>query len=113
MRGLLLEKKSFFFCPSFQLPFSVKMAARVVVTVYFDESIDFFPTLCNLQHRFVQKSIIFVEIEQNLFTLPIRSSSGHFFYSLLETSTGCSDGWDYVRSSMLNRSKERCSSLFD
>ena len=55
------------------------MAARVVVTVYFDESIDFFPTLCNLQHRFVQKSIIFVEIEQNLFTLPIRSSSGHFF----------------------------------
>ena len=73
MRGLLLEKKKFFFCPSFQLPFSVKMAARlarVVVTVYFDESIDFFPTLCNLQHRFVQKSIIFVKIEQNLFTLP-------------------------------------------
>ena len=61
------------------------MAARVVVTVYFDESIDFFPTLCNLQHRFVQKSIIFVEIEENLFTLPIRSSSGHFFHFLWDT----------------------------
>ena len=72
-----------------------------------------FPTLCNFQRRFVQKSIIFVEIEENLFTLPIRSSSGHFFYSLWETSTGCSDGWDYVWSSMFNRWKGRCSSLFD
>ena len=77
--SLFLEKK--FFLSFFSTSIFWKMA-EIVVTVYFDESIDFFPTLCNFQRRFVQKSIIFVEIEENLFTLPIRSSSGHFFYSL-------------------------------